>query len=95
MHTAYRSSLIVGLDCGLDRWAGLLYWITGLTFELRLCVSHDLHPIKCAVNGSCVRYLAANRLLRNKGSGMHATVGVLCLRDLERYAYTTADGAAW
>ena len=34
-----RSSLIAGLDCGLDRWTGLLDWITGLTFELKLCAS--------------------------------------------------------
>ena len=46
-----RSSLITGLDCGLDRWTGLLDWITGLTFELKLCVSHDLHPIRCAELG--------------------------------------------
>ena len=45
------SSLIAGLDCGLDRWTGLLDWITGLTFELKLCVSHDLHPIRCAELG--------------------------------------------
>ena len=44
-------SLITGLDCGLDRWTGLLDWITGLTFELKLCVSHDLHPIRCAELG--------------------------------------------
>ena len=25
-----RSSLIVGLDCGLDRWTGSLDWIAGL-----------------------------------------------------------------
>ena len=24
-----RPSLIAGLDCGLDRWTGLLDWITG------------------------------------------------------------------
>ena len=42
------SSLMAGLDCGLDCWTGLLDWITGLTFELKLCVSHDLHPIRCA-----------------------------------------------
>ena len=24
-----RPSLITGLDCGLDRWTGLLDWITG------------------------------------------------------------------
>ena len=41
-----RSSLIAGLDCGLDHWTGLLDWITGLTFELKLCVSHDLNPIR-------------------------------------------------
>ena len=46
-----RSSLIAGLDCGLDHWTGLLDWITGLTFELKLCVSHDLHPIRCAELG--------------------------------------------
>ena len=39
-----RSSLIAGLDCGLDHW-------TGLTFELKLRVSHDLHPIRCAELG--------------------------------------------
>ena len=33
-----RSSLITGLDCGLDCWTGQLDWITGLTFELKLCV---------------------------------------------------------
>ena len=25
-----RSSLIAGLDCGLDRWTGSLDWIAGL-----------------------------------------------------------------
>ena len=29
----------------------IVHWITGLTFELKLCVSHDLHPIKCAELG--------------------------------------------
>ena len=29
----------------------LLDWINGLTFELKWCVSHDLHPIKCAELG--------------------------------------------
>ena len=53
-----------------NRWTGLLDWITGLTFELKLCVSHDLHPIRCTVNGSHVRCLATNRLPRNKGRGM-------------------------
>ena len=33
---------------GLDYWTGLMDWITGLIFELKLCVSHDLHPIRCA-----------------------------------------------
>ena len=46
-----RSSLIAGLDCGLDHWIGLLDWIAGLTFELKLCVSHDLHSIRCAELG--------------------------------------------
>ena len=36
---------------GLDCWTGLLDWITGLTFELKLCVSHDLHPITCGELG--------------------------------------------
>ena len=61
-------------------WIAGLDWITGLTFELKLCVSHDLHPIIWAVNGSHVRCLAANRLPRNKGRGMQ---GVLCLRGLK------------
>ena len=34
-----------------NRWTGLMDWITGLTFELKLCVSHDLHPIRCAELG--------------------------------------------
>ena len=34
-----------------NRWTGLLDWITGLTFDLKLCVSHDLHPIRCAELG--------------------------------------------
>ena len=38
-HDVSGLSLIAGLDCGLDRWTGLLDWITGLTFELKLCVS--------------------------------------------------------
>ena len=46
-----RSSLIAGLDCGLDRWTGLLDWIITLTFEVKLCVSHDLHPIRRAELG--------------------------------------------
>ena len=29
-HPGTRSSLIAGLDCGLDHWTGLLDWITGL-----------------------------------------------------------------
>ena len=29
------SSLIAGLDCGLDRWTGLLDWIAGLDSEER------------------------------------------------------------
>ena len=36
---------------GLDYWTGLMDWITGLTFDFCLCVSHDLHPIKCAELG--------------------------------------------
>ena len=44
-------SLIAGLDIGLDCWTGSLDWITGLTFELKLCVLHDLHPIRCAELG--------------------------------------------
>ena len=55
---------------------------TGLTFELDLWVSHDFHPIRCAVNGSPVQRLGANRLLRNM-TRHTATVGVLCLRDLK------------
>ena len=77
-----RSSLIAGLDCGLDHWTGLLNCITGLTFELDLWVSHDFHPIRCAVNGSPVQRLGANRLPRNM-TRHTATVGVLCLRDLK------------
>ena len=59
-----RSSLIAGLDCGLDYWTGLLDWITGLdcwtgsldwtaglTFKLKLCVSRNLHPIRYAELG--------------------------------------------
>ena len=42
---------MTGLDCGLDCWTGLLDWITGLSFELKLSVLHDLHPIKCAELG--------------------------------------------
>ena len=34
-----------------NRWTGLLDWITGLTFELKLCVSHDQYPIRCAELG--------------------------------------------
>ena len=34
-----------------NHWTGLLDWITELTFELKLCVSHDLHPIRCAELG--------------------------------------------
>ena len=49
--TIARSYLITGLDCRLDHWTGLLDWITGLTFELDLCVPHDLHPIRCAKLG--------------------------------------------
>ena len=29
----FGSSLIAGLDCGLDRWTGLLDWIAGLDSE--------------------------------------------------------------
>ena len=73
---------------GLDHWTtGQLDWITGLTFELKLCVSHDLTQSD-VLNWVHVRCLAAIDCL----CGMHATVGVLCLRDHERYAYTTADG---
>ena len=32
---------------GLDHWTGLLDYITGLTFEFKLCVPHDLQPIMC------------------------------------------------
>ena len=32
-------------------WTGLLDWVTGLTFELKLCVPHDLHLIRCAELG--------------------------------------------
>ena len=46
-----QSSLIAGLDCGLDHLTGLLDWITEQTFELKLRVSHDLHPIGCAELG--------------------------------------------
>ena len=35
----------------MDWVTGLLDWITGLTFELKLCVPHDLHPIRCAELG--------------------------------------------
>ena len=68
---------------------GLLGWITRLTFELKLCAPHDLHPIRCAVNESHVRclYWAANRLPRNKRRSMQLLWEVC--------AYTTADGAAW
>ena len=81
-HCVEWSSLIAGLDCGLDRWTGLLDWITELTFELKLCVSHDLHPIRCAELGPWhVRCLAANRLPAKKQRTRHAaTVGVLCLK---------------
>ena len=44
-----RSYLIAGLDCGtgsLDCWTGLLDWPL-----LKLCVPHDLHPIRCAELG--------------------------------------------
>ena len=34
-----------------NRWTGLLDWTTGLTFGLKLYVSHDLHPIRCAELG--------------------------------------------
>ena len=43
LSTSLRLSLIAGLDCGLDHWTGLLDWITGLIFELKLCVPHYLH----------------------------------------------------
>ena len=73
-HPVSNSTKLHPLTLAIHSWssliAGLLDWITGLTFELKLCVSHDLHPIRCAVNGSHVRCLAANRLLRNKGHGM-------------------------
>ena len=41
--------LIAELDCGLDHWTGLLldWTATGLIFQLKLCVSHNLHPIRC------------------------------------------------
>ena len=45
------SSLIAELDSGLDHWTGLLDWITGLMFELKVSVSHDLNPIRCAELG--------------------------------------------
>ena len=31
---------------GLDYWAGLMDWITGLTLELNLFASPDLQPIR-------------------------------------------------
>ena len=40
-----RLYLIAGLDCGLDYWTGLLDWITGMTFEPKLCTPHDLHLV--------------------------------------------------
>ena len=47
------------LIAGLGLWTGSLDWTAGLdhwmTFELNLCVSHDLHPIRCADDG--VTYL--------------------------------------
>ena len=50
--TSPIAGLYYGLDCGLVHWTGLLDWITGLTSELKLCVSHDLHPIRCAELGN-------------------------------------------
>ena len=35
LHGNSWSSLIAGLDCGLDRWTGLLDWIAGLDSEER------------------------------------------------------------
>ena len=60
-----RSSLIAGL------WTGSLDWTAGVgvTFELKLCVSH-------------VQCLAASRLPRSRTQHA-ATMGVLCLRDLK------------
>ena len=74
------SYLITELDCELDHWTGRMDWITGLTFVLKLCVPHDLHPIRCAELGHMID---ANGLPWNKGHGMHKSVGVLCPRDLK------------
>ena len=32
-----RSSLITGLDCGLDHWTGLLDWIVKKDLRLSMC----------------------------------------------------------
>ena len=73
--------LITELDCGLDQW-------TGLTFELKLHVPDDLHPIKCAELSHMFNnalWLIESR--ETKGHSMNTTVGVLCLRDLEHMVY--------
>ena len=44
--TMYLTTMVIS-NC----WTGLLDWITGQTFELKLCVSHDFHPIRCAELG--------------------------------------------
>ena len=75
-----RSSLITGLDCELDRWTGLLDWITGLTFWTKtVCITWSSPNQMCWI-GSHVRLI----LITKKQRTWHAaTVGVLCLRDLK------------
>ena len=45
---SWRLYLITQLDFGLDHGTGLLDWISGMTFELSLCVPHDIHPTRGA-----------------------------------------------
>ena len=40
IHPPLGSSLIAGLDCGLDRWTGLLDWIAGLDSKERCQTKH-------------------------------------------------------
>ena len=85
-------------------WTGSLYWTDGLDYWTYLwtkivCTTWPPPNQMCWI-GSHVWCLAANRLpriLETKDVAC-SNCGVLCLKDLEnleRYAYTTADGASW
>ena len=58
------SNCWTGLCTGsLDWTAGLDYW---MTFELNLCVAHDLHPIRCANDGLTYSMLSSYIVMKQR-----------------------------